>query len=169
MPGFAEQEGWSMAQRQGVHQGERVHRGYGCRQRAGLALSLLLAVGTEIPLVRAAERYGVEPPTHQWIALQAYRKLLADRGAADPLVAELSGHLPTAEGNPHYSGAFNYSANWSANQDAPYDSATALIEGACEEDRPETRSVHHFWDFNPELTSIFYSLADYADQFDSET
>jgi len=96
----------------------------------------------------AVERYSVEPPAHQWIALQAYRNLATQHGATDPMVVEIGTYLPASESNAHYADTFAYSSNWATDKNAPYDSVTALIEGVCEEDKPETRSIHHFW--NPD-------------------
>jgi subtilase family protein/Leucine Rich Repeat (LRR) protein/dockerin type I repeat protein len=99
--------------------------------------------------------YAVEPPVHQWIALQAYLKLNSLSGNED-LVAEMEDYLPTDPDDYHYSSDFTYSDNWSSNDNAPYDSLTALIEGACEEDKGENfpileiplRSLNHFWNPN---------------------
>jgi len=100
--------------------------------------------------------YAVEPPVHQWIALQAYNALMD----GTPMKTEIGDYLPTNADDPHYSSNFSYSSNWSSDDDDYYDSATALIEGACEEDKgdihtPEwipiiggasVRSLAHFWD-----------------------
>ena len=48
------------------------------------------------------------------------------------------------------SGSWSPSSGWTSNNDGPYISSTAIIEGAWEEDEPFTRSKNHFWD--PDLS-----------------
>ena len=105
-------------------------------------------------------RYTVNNgPVHQWIALQAYYKL-----TNPDLIYELGLYLQTEEENPVlYSGdqqgnEFVPPDGWYQFENAPYESATALIEGTWEEDNGEflpellfglsLRSFFHFW--NPD-------------------
>lgn len=74
--------------------------------------------------------YATVPPVHQWIAFQAYNKLLPSGN----LKNELSGYLPTSSSDANYSSTWSPPSGWSDDPDSPYDPSTALIEGACEED-----------------------------------
>jgi len=85
--------------------------------------------------------YAVEPPVHQWIALQAYNKL-----SSGQLKTELGQYLPTSSSSAYYSSSFNpYSYGWPNNTNSYAFSSAALIEGIWEEDNPETRVLEHFW------------------------
>jgi len=88
--------------------------------------------------------YKVEPPVHQWIAFQAYKKL-----PEGPLKDEIHGYLPTSSSDPYYLPGFDTSG-WSNNYNSFYISLRALIEGAWEEDKPfiEGRWMAHYW--NPD-------------------
>jgi len=86
--------------------------------------------------------YEVEPPVHQWIAFQAYNKL-----PSGSLKDELSGYLPTSTTSLYYSETWSAPSGWSNNGTTPYESTTALIEGAWEEDKESTDvPFNHFWD-----------------------
>ena len=111
-------------------------------------------------------RYTVNNgPVHQWIALQAYYKLTDQN-----LINEISNYIPIDENSFYYSGdqqgiEFEPPEGWSLNTNAPFESASALIEGTWEEDKGEflaapewlqdligglpeipLRSLFHFWD-----------------------
>jgi len=101
--------------------------------------------------------YAVEPPVHQWIALQAYNKL-----PSGPLKDEIINYLPTSSSSTYYSNNFSPPSGWDSNNNAHYTSSTALIEGAWEEDNddygiadpiwpissvfPDDSACRHFWD-----------------------
>jgi hypothetical protein len=105
-----------------------------------------------------APAYDIEPaPVHQWMALQAFKKLSTFPG----LIQEIQNYLPTDENSWYYSGdyhggSFNPPFGWNLHTNEPFEQPTALIEGVWEEDKGEfipftdlpTRSFVHFW--NPE-------------------
>lgn len=108
--------------------------------------------------------YNVEPPVHQWIALQAYLKIADDPDNYAELVSEMQDYLP-ADPCADYcdlnfeAATFSPPCGWNIYNNSPapdgYPSLTALIEGTWEEDMGETfdyygwqvpiNVVAHFW------------------------
>jgi len=120
-------------------------------------LFLCLAFNNEIQAARHP-LYAVDPPVHQWIALQAY-KLLQIKGAPSELLNELASHMPTGESDYYYySHDFDSPPSWKTSEDDPGQIGTSLIEGAWEEDEGwyvfffnwkfPLRPLTHFW--NPD-------------------
>ena len=102
--------------------------------------------------------YPATVPVHQWIVFQAYQ------GLQDPEIrSEMSSYLETSAASPLYMGSEGVviPGSWDDDEDAPSSMATALIEGAWEEDNGDhvqipainyefpARSAQHFW--NPAL------------------
>jgi subtilisin family serine protease len=114
--------------------------------------------------------YKTEPPVHQWIALNAWRKL-----PDGPLKAEMAEHLPTDENAYwtnwlgkkfyYYGPNFKDPLKWAwldFNNNEPGYKHTALIEGVWEEDHG-WRGIHqrwcnHFWTPNVGYNDGFEGL-----------
>ncbi len=87
--------------------------------------------------------YKNAPPVHGWIALQAFHQL-----PPGFLKDELRNYLPTNTDALEYSGDFRWpwqDSSWWFSPDRPANAATALIEGAWEED-VGLRARNHFWE-----------------------
>jgi len=95
------------------------------------------------------------PPVHGWIAYQAY-KLLPDSSLKTEIFNYIK--LDGGDNDPKLSKDFSVPPGWNdtywfdEDNSTPYcpnaasGCDTALLEGAWEEDNPNTRSLNHFWD-----------------------
>jgi len=107
--------------------------------------------------------YANNPPVHGWIAYQASLKL-----PAGSLKQELSGYVQVSASDPLMSPNFQIPSNWGTSNDAPGSAATAIIEGAWEEDWG-IRPRDHFWNpdggYNDGILGFDSALTTAVDRF----